>query len=108
MNVNTIFFFLCLFGNGLLFAQSAEIKCIENPPESPLYTAKQQKPGLWKLIYKDGRIEYMNLRVKYKKDYPEEAIDTTTISLWEIDTTALPKLYKFWKDIPVSDAPRGD
>lgn len=60
-------------------------------------------PYIYKLTYPDGISRAYNLNHKGNINGNNEAIDTTIINVWEIDTTKFSSMFKYWQQVEVAN-----
>lgn len=95
----TILFIFC----SVLFAQRNRQDFLQQvQSRSDLEISKSQKVGnenLLNIEYPGGKTIYKNLSNKKGETIN---ISTTTINVWEVDTTLYQNMYPYWQEVPIS------
>jgi hypothetical protein len=88
-----------------LFAQTSREELLRQvQSRNDLKIAKEEKPGsenIYKVEYPNGKTNYQNLTIK-KED--TSTVSTTTINVWEIDTTLYQNMYTYWQEVLACNA----
>lgn len=84
----------------LSFAQTSREELLRQvQSRNDLNISKGAESDIYRVEYPDGQVSFKNLSIKMKT---ETTVSTTTVNVWEIDTTLYQNMYTYWQEVPVS------
>lgn len=93
---------IIIFSN-LLFAQISREELLEKvKARNDLIISKDSKTveeNIYRIDNPNGKTTFRNLNNKEEKP---STVSTTTVNVWEIDTTLYQNMYTYWQEVPVS------
>lgn len=90
---------IIIFSN-LLFAQIGREELLEKvKARNDLIISKDSKTveeNIYRADYPNGKTTFKNLNIKEEKS---STVSTTTVNVWEIDTTLYQSMYTYWQEV---------
>lgn len=83
----------------ILIAQSNKEELLKVIRRNDLKITEETKNGIYRVEYPDGKTIHKNLT---SRTLENQTVSTTTINVWEIDTTLYQNMYSYWQEVPVS------
>ncbi|NWF88021.1 MAG: T9SS type A sorting domain-containing protein [Ignavibacteriaceae bacterium] len=83
----------------MLMAQTSKEELLRVISRNDLKINKEKDVDICRIEYPDGKKTYKNLT---NRTLENPTVNTTTINVWEIDTTLYQSMYTYWQDVPVS------
>lgn len=96
MKVSILIIFICF---NVLIAQTSKEEQLRVISRNDLKITKEMDVDICRIEYPDGKTTYKNLTIKTLEN---PTVNTTTINVWEIDTTLYQTMFTYWQDVPVS------
>ena len=85
----------------ILLAQSSKEELLKVISRNDLKFTEETKDGIYKVEYPDGKTIHKNLTSRTVKN---QTVSTTTINVWEIDTTLYQNMYTYWQEVLACNA----